>query len=59
MDALGAAFSVIGTTDLLDGFIQAPDDGWSTGAIMAAFTIGVAGLATFVVVWKRRWPDPH
>jgi predicted MFS family arabinose efflux permease len=36
-DPVGAALSIVGTTGLLWGFIQAPDDGWAAGQIVAAY----------------------
>ncbi|MFI9275609.1 MFS transporter [Kitasatospora sp. NPDC052896] len=57
LDPVGAALSVVGVTGLLYGFIQAPDDGWTTPSILAAFAIGISGLIAFVV-WERRRPNP-
>jgi hypothetical protein len=56
-DPVGAALSIVGTTGLLYGFIQAPDDGWAAGQIVAAFAVGVVGLVAFVA-WERRHPHP-
>ncbi len=57
VDWLGAALSIIGVTGLLYGFIQAPDNGWTNAEILAAFAVGIVGLAAFVV-WERRHPNP-
>ena len=57
LDPLGAVLSVIGVTGLLYGFIQAPDDGWLAAPILAAFAVGVAGLAAFAA-WERRSAHP-
>jgi EmrB/QacA subfamily drug resistance transporter len=57
LDPVGAALSVIGVTGLLYGFIQAPDDGWTAPAVVAAFAAGVAGLAAFIA-WERRCAHP-
>ena len=56
-DPVGAALSVVGVTGLLYGFIQAPDDGWTAAPILAAFAVGVIGLAGFVG-WERRHSHP-
>ena len=56
-DPVGAALSVAGVAGLLYGFIQAPDDGWTAARIMAAFAVGIAGLAAFVA-WERRHAHP-
>jgi EmrB/QacA subfamily drug resistance transporter len=56
-DPIGAVLSVVGVTGLLYGFIQAPDEGWSAGPILAAFAVGIVGLAGFVA-WERRYPHP-
>jgi EmrB/QacA subfamily drug resistance transporter len=55
IDPIGAALSVIGVTGLLYGFIQAPDSGWTSGGIIAAFAAGVVSLVAFVA-WERRCP---
>jgi DHA2 family multidrug resistance protein-like MFS transporter len=38
-DPVGAALPIVGTTGLLYGFIQVPDDGWAAGQIVAAFAL--------------------
>jgi len=57
IDPMGAALSVVGVTGMLYAFIQAPDDGWSAGPILAAFAIGVACMVAFVG-WEKRHPSP-
>jgi EmrB/QacA subfamily drug resistance transporter len=57
LDPLGAVASVIGVTGLLYGFIQAPDDGWGALPVVAAFVVGVAGLASFIA-WERHSAHP-
>ena len=57
LDPLGAVVSVIGVTGLLYGFIQAPVDGWGAPPVVAAFVVGVAGLAAFIA-WERRGAHP-
>lgn len=57
IDPAGAVLSILGVTGLLYGFIQAPDEGWTAGRILAAFAIGIVGLVAFVA-WERRHPHP-
>lgn len=57
VDPVGAALSVVGVTGLLYGFIQAPDDGWTSGRIVAAFAIGLVGVVAFVA-WERGHAHP-
>jgi MFS transporter, DHA2 family, multidrug resistance protein len=47
LDPTGACLSVIGVAGLLYGFIQAPEDGWTSAAVLVAFAVGVVGLAAF------------
>jgi EmrB/QacA subfamily drug resistance transporter len=47
LDPTGAVFSVIGVAGLLYGFIQAPEDGWSSAVVLLAFAIGIAALIAF------------
>jgi EmrB/QacA subfamily drug resistance transporter len=47
LDPVGALLSVIGVAGLLFGFIQAPQDGWTSPTILAAFALGVGGLVAF------------
>jgi EmrB/QacA subfamily drug resistance transporter len=56
-DPAGAGLSVIGVTGLLYGFIQAPDDGWASAAVLAAFAVGISGLVAFAL-WERRYSHP-
>jgi EmrB/QacA subfamily drug resistance transporter len=57
LDPIGALLSVMGVTGLLYGFIQAPDDGWTAGPVLAAFAAGIIALAAFVA-WERRVAHP-
>jgi EmrB/QacA subfamily drug resistance transporter len=57
VDPVGAALSIVGVSGLLYGFIQAPDDGWAAGRIVAAFAVGIVGLVAFVA-WERRHAHP-
>jgi hypothetical protein len=57
IEPVGAALSVLGVVGLVYGFIQAPDDGWTAGRILAAFAVGVVGLVAFVA-WERRRSHP-
>lgn len=53
VDPTGAALSVIGVAGLLYGFIQAPEDGWTSTSVLSAFFIGVAGLVCFAAFEHR------
>jgi MFS transporter, DHA2 family, integral membrane protein len=57
LDPVGALLSVIGVTGLLYGLIQAPDDGWASAPILAAFAAGVVALTAFVA-WERGVAHP-
>lgn len=57
LDPVGAALSVIAVTGLLYGLIEAPDNGWTAGQILAAFVVGIVGVASFVV-WERSSSNP-
>ena len=57
LDPIGAALAVAGITGLLYGFVQAPDDGWTGPAVLAAFAAGAACLVGFVG-WERRRTHP-
>jgi EmrB/QacA subfamily drug resistance transporter len=57
LDPLGAALSVIGVAGLLYGFIQAPTNGWTSDAVLAAFAVGVIGLGAHSM-WERVFSHP-
>jgi EmrB/QacA subfamily drug resistance transporter len=57
LDLGGAALSVVGTSSLVYGLIQAPEKGWSSGSTLAAFAVGVVVLTTFVL-WESKVDEP-
>jgi EmrB/QacA subfamily drug resistance transporter len=50
IDIPGALTSTIGMAALVYGFVQAAASGWQAGSTIAAFTVGVVLLATFVLI---------
>jgi EmrB/QacA subfamily drug resistance transporter len=56
-DLPGAALSTLGLTALLWGIIEAPDHGWTSGPIVAAFAAAAAMLALFAA-WELRTDSP-
>jgi EmrB/QacA subfamily drug resistance transporter len=57
LDVVGAALSVVGLMSLVYGIIEAPQHGWGSTPIVAAFTIAAIGLATFAW-WESRVASP-
>ena len=53
VDIPGALTSTIGMAALVYGFVQAAAAGWQAGSTIAAFTVGVVLLATFVLIETR------
>jgi MFS transporter, DHA2 family, multidrug resistance protein len=53
LDLGGAVLSVISVEGLLYGFIQAPQNRWTSPTILAAFALGAVGLVAFAVVEDR------
>jgi EmrB/QacA subfamily drug resistance transporter len=56
-DLPGAALSTLGLTALLWGIIEAPDRGWTSGPILAAFAAAAAVLGLFAA-WELRTDAP-
>jgi EmrB/QacA subfamily drug resistance transporter len=57
LDPTGALLSLVGLSSLIFGIIQGPEDGWTSGLVLAAFL--VAGVAlTLFVLWERRTEHP-
>src|SRR4051812_9329657 len=56
-DVAGAALSTAGFSVLVYAVIEAPEQGWGSGLILAQLTAAVALLAAFVW-WERRTPQP-
>jgi EmrB/QacA subfamily drug resistance transporter len=57
LDLTGAMLSIIGLTALLYAIIEAPGYGWTDGRILAAFLVGAALLAVFML-WEARVEYP-
>jgi predicted MFS family arabinose efflux permease len=56
-DVRGALTSTIGVTSLAYGFVRAATSGWGDVTTLIAFVVGIALLATFVLL-ERRAPEP-
>jgi EmrB/QacA subfamily drug resistance transporter len=52
-DLAGAAFSTLGMSAVVYGFVRAAADGWGDGATVASFAAGVVLLAAFVLTELR------
>jgi EmrB/QacA subfamily drug resistance transporter len=57
LDLIGAGLSIAGLSAIVWGLIEAPDRGWGSSAILAAFAAGAAIMAVFVA-WERRIDHP-
>ncbi|HZA00533.1 MAG TPA: MFS transporter [Acidimicrobiales bacterium] len=57
LDPRGAVLSLIGLSSLIFGIIQGPEDGWTSGPVLAAFLAAGVALSAFVG-WERRSPHP-
>jgi EmrB/QacA subfamily drug resistance transporter len=57
LDIVGCVLSVAGLTSIVWGLIEAPERGWTSPAILGAFTVGAAIAAAFVW-WERRVDEP-
>jgi EmrB/QacA subfamily drug resistance transporter len=57
LDPVGAGLSIVGISSLVFGLIQAPDKGWSSGATLGAFAIGIVVMSVFVL-WETRVDSP-
>lgn len=57
LDPVGAVLSIVGLVALVYGIIQAPEHGWTSGATITAFVVGVGVLAAFGV-WEGRTDSP-
>lgn len=57
LDPVGAVLSLIGLSSLIFGIIQGPEDGWTSGPVLAAFLAAGAALALFVR-WEQRSDHP-
>jgi len=57
LDPVGAALSVVGLSSLIYAIIQGPEDGWTSGPIVAAFAVAISTLSLFLY-WERRSEHP-
>jgi EmrB/QacA subfamily drug resistance transporter len=57
VDVWGACAATLGLAGLVGAFIQAPQDGWSSGVVLVALAVGIAGLVLFVWV-EASTPHP-
>ena len=57
LDLVGAGLSTAGLSAIVWGLIEAPDRGWGSSAILAAFAAGAAIMGAFVA-WERRSAHP-
>jgi len=57
IDPIGAVSSALGLAALIFAIIEGPVRGWTDAAVVAAFAVGVAGLAAFVL-WELRRDQP-
>jgi DHA2 family multidrug resistance protein-like MFS transporter len=55
LDPLGAVLSVVGLAALLFGIIEGPEEGWTSGRVVAGFVVAVVVLSAFFL-WERRNP---
>ena len=57
LDGVGAALSALGLGGLVYGFIEGPNRGWTSAAVLGAFAAGALLLAAFVT-WELRREHP-
>ena len=57
LDPLGALSSMVGLGAVLFGIIEGPSKGWTSTEVLAAFAIGLVGIASFIT-WERRTEHP-
>jgi EmrB/QacA subfamily drug resistance transporter len=57
LDPVGAVLSIAGLTALLYGIIEAPEQGWTHGTILASFAVGAVVLAAFFA-WEAHSDHP-
>ncbi|MHB9864548.1 MFS transporter [Streptomyces sp. YIM S03343] len=52
-DLVGALTATVGTTSVVFALVQGPESGWGSDIIVGALVLGVALLASFLVIEKR------
>jgi DHA2 family multidrug resistance protein-like MFS transporter len=57
LDPVGALLSLVGLSALIFGIIQGPEDGWTSGSVIAAFLVAGVTLALFLR-WERGSDHP-
>ena len=57
LDLPGAALSIVAMISLLFGIIEGPGRGWTDSLVLAAFGIGLIGLASFIA-WELYVDEP-
>lgn len=57
LDPVGALLSLVGLSSLIFGIIQGPEDGWTSGLVVASSLVSAVTLALFVL-WERRTEHP-
>jgi EmrB/QacA subfamily drug resistance transporter len=57
IDGLGQVLVIAFLASLTYGIIEAPDRGWGSAVIVAAFTVSLASLVG-LIWWERRRPEP-
>jgi DHA2 family multidrug resistance protein-like MFS transporter len=57
LDPVGAVLSIVGLSSLIFGIIEGPEDGWTSGSVLAAFLVAGVTLALFIL-WERRSEHP-
>lgn len=53
LDPWGALLATAGLGGIVYAFIEAPTQGWTSAAVLAALAIGIAGSAGFVAIERR------
>lgn len=57
LDPVGALLSLVGLSALIFGIIEGPEDGWTSGSVVAAIVTAGIALPLFLL-WERRTDHP-
>ena len=57
LDWLGGVFTTIGVGAIVYGFIEAPENGWSSGITLTSLAVGSLAIVVFVL-WELRQEHP-